>query len=201
MTVMGLRLIFYLICISLQLAFYRETAYAQLDRNTVDRTKEPEVRGSEAVETVVGRIERSAIFENDYGYIRRIAWVETRDGLNRTATFRDGYHGGLWQVDEVIFQETKDPVRYPQLLDKYEQLQTEFAIDWSAVGWVELRKPLYSGLAVYLYMTTIVGNIPLNVHDQADHWKRNYNRLYVGVAVEEYVNLVGQLETMSSGTV
>jgi len=90
-SVIGLRSII-LICINL--VFYRETTYAQ-DRSAVDRTIEPEVRGNEAVETVVSRIERSAIFDNDYGYIRRIAWVETKDGLNRTATFRDGYHGGL----------------------------------------------------------------------------------------------------------
>ena len=43
----------------------------------VDLTREPEVRGSLVVETVVDRIERSAIFENDFGYMRRIAWAET----------------------------------------------------------------------------------------------------------------------------
>ena len=63
-------------------------AYAQ---DGVDLTTEPEVRGSLAVQTAVDGIERSAIFENDFGYIRRIAWVETRDGLNRTFTFRPGY--------------------------------------------------------------------------------------------------------------
>ena len=198
-SVIGLRSIFYLICINL--VFYRDTAYAQ-DRSAVDRTIEPEVRGNEVVETVVSRIERSAIFENDYGYIRRIAWVETRDGLNRTATFRNGYHGGLWQVDEVVFQETIDTVTYPQLLEKYQQIQVEFAIDWSTTRWEDLRKPLYSGLAIYLYMVTIIGiteSIPLNIHDQADHWKRNY-RLHVEVTVEEFVTLVGELETMTVGT-
>jgi len=199
MILIGLRSIFYLICIIL--VFYRDIAYAQ-DRSTVDRTIEPEVRGSEAVETVVGRIERAAIFENDYGYLRRIAWVETRDGLNYAATFRVGYHGGLWQVDEVVFQETKDTMKYPQLLEKYQQIQVEFTIDWSTTQWGDLRKPLYSGLAVYLYMVTIIGineSIPLNIHDQADHWKRNY-KFHIEVTVEEFVTLVGELETMTVGT-
>ena len=70
------------------------------------------------------RIERSAIFGNDFGYIRRIAWAETRDGLNRTFTFiyiiRPDYHGGLWQVDEVVFQE---------IVEKYEQILAEFDIE------------------------------------------------------------------------
>jgi len=195
-SVIGWKSIFYLICINM--VFYHETAYAQF-HSAVDRTIEPEVRGSEAVETVASRIERSAIFDNDYGYIRRIAWVETRDGLNRTKTFRDGYHGGLWQVDEAVFQVTKDTVTYPQLLEKYEQIQVEFGIDWSPVGWVELRKPLYSGLAVYLYMFTRNERIPLNIQDQASHWERNYNRLHVEVTVEEFVILVGQLESRASG--
>ena len=89
-------------------------------------TKEPEIRGSLEVETVVDLIERSAIFPNDFGYIRRIAWAETQDGLNRTFTFRSGYRGGMWQVDEVVSQETKNTVAYPLLVEKYEQILVEF---------------------------------------------------------------------------
>ena len=133
------------------------------------------------------RIERSAIFGNDFGYIRRIAWAETRDGLNRTFTFRPGYHGGLWQVDEVVFQETKDTLAYPLLDEKYEQILVEFDIEWSRVQWVELRKPLYSGLAVWLYMFTRTEAIPLNIQDQANHWRRNYNRLHAQLTVEKFV--------------
>ena len=90
-------------------------------------------------------------------------------------------------------------MRYPQLLGKYEQIQVEFDIDWSTTGWVELRKPLYSGLAAFLYMFTRIERIPLNIHDQAEHWKRNYNRIHVEITVEEFIILVNQLETMTSG--
>ena len=167
---------FYLICGLLYSCY--STAYAQ---DGVDLTTEPEVRGSLVVETVVDRIERSAIFENDFGYIRRIAWVETRDGLNRTFTFRPGYHGGLWQVDEVVFEETKNTATYPLLIEKYQQIRVEFDIEWPTVEWEELRKPLHCGLTVWLYMFTRNESIPLNIHDQGDHWKRNsnYNRLYI----------------------
>ena len=133
------------------LCSHHYAGYAQGDG--VDMTRVPEVRGSLAVETVVvDRIKRSAIFKNDFGYIRRIAWVETRDGLNRTFTFRPGYHGGLWQVDEVVFLETQNTLAYPQLIDKHQQILVEFDIEWAAVEWEELRKPLHSGLAVWLYI-------------------------------------------------
>ena len=90
---------FYLIYTLLCSHYY--AGYAQGDG--IDMTREPEVRGSLAVETVVDRIERSAIFENDFGYIRRIAWVETRDGLNRTFTFRPGYHGDCGKLMRWCF--------------------------------------------------------------------------------------------------
>ena len=136
---------FYLICALLCSCY--SIAYAQ---DGADLTTEPEVRGSLVVETVVDRIERSAIFKNDFGYIRRIAWVETRDGLNRTFTFRPGYHGGLWQVDEVVFQETKNTAAYPLLFEKYQQIRVEFDIEWPTVDWEELRKSLHCGLAVVI---------------------------------------------------
>ena len=186
---------FYLICALL--CSYHYTGYAQGDG--VDMTREPEVRGSLAVETVVDRIQHSAIFENDFGYIRRIAWVETRDGLNRSFTFRPGYHGGLWQVDEVVFMETQNTSVYPQLVDKHEQILAEFDIEWAAVEWEDLRKPLHCGLAAWLYMFTRYEAIPLNIHDQADHWKRNYNRLYAELTVDEFVIRVNQLEAMNTG--
>ena len=50
-------------------------------------------------------------------------------------------------------------------------------------------------------MFTRSESIPLNIHDQADHWKRNYNRLHhVDFTVEEFVLRVNQLETMTAGS-
>ena len=60
----------------------------------VDMTMMPEKRGSLIVETVVDRIRQSMIFDDDFGYFRRICWVETQDGANYMTTFRPGYHGG-----------------------------------------------------------------------------------------------------------
>ena len=43
-------------------------------------------------------------------------------------------------------------------------------------------------------------SIPLNIHDQTDHWKRNYNRLHhVDFTVVEFVLRVNQLESMTAG--
>ena len=157
---------------------------------TVDLAQKHEMSGSKVVEAVVDRIARSEIFENDFGYIRRISWVETKDGLDKL-TFRPNYHGGLWQMDENVFKQTKDTNTYPTLTEKFVRIETEFQINWVSVHWNDLRKPLHCGLAVHLYMFTRVERIPLNVQDQAEHWKKNYNREHKQVVtfVDEVVKI------------
>ena len=136
---------------------------------------------------------RSEIFENNFGYIRRISWVETEDGLEKL-TFRPNYHGGLWQMDEKVFKQTKDINTYPALTKKFARIQSEFQINWVSVQWNDLRKPLHCGLAVHLYMFTRAERIPLNIKDQAEHWKRNYNRKHKQVIT--FVDEVVKIESM-----
>ena len=162
---------------------------------TVDLAQKHEMSGSKVVEAVVDRIARSEIFENDFGYVRRISWVETKDGLEKL-TFRPNYHGGLWQMDEKVFKQTKDTNTYPTLTEKFAKIEAEFQISWVSVQWNDLRKPLHCGLAVHLYMFTRVEKIPLNVQHQAEHWKRNYNREHKQVVV--FVDEVVNIESMNS---
>ena len=143
----------------------------------VDLTLKPEITGRDVVDTVIDQIKRSEIFGNDFGYIRRIAAVESNYGLDHAKTFRPGYHGGIWQMDEAIFEKTKDTSSYPALNEKYDEIDSEFDIDWPNVKWEDLRKPFHGGLASHLYMNTCANeSIPSSVQDQARHWKNNYNR-------------------------
>lgn len=63
-----------------------------------DQTRQPEARGPQVVEAVVSYISESCIFPSDKLYLRRLAYVETQDGMNAT-TYRPGYYGGIWQVN------------------------------------------------------------------------------------------------------
>ena len=143
----------------------------------VDLTLKPEITGRDVVDTVIDQIKHSGIFGNDFGYIRRIAAVESNYGLDHAETFRPGYHGGIWQMDEAIFEKTKDTSSYPALNEKYDKIDSEFDIGWPTVKWEDLRKPFHGGLASHLYMNTCTNEcIPSSVQDQARHWKNNYNR-------------------------
>ena len=152
------------------------TIYAENPYNERDQTREPEAAGSKLVETVLIRIEAAKISEDDqmYNYLRRVARVESSDGLD-DSTYRDGYHGGLWQVDEPLFLVTQDNTTYPQLTDKHKLVNDQFKVDWMTMQWRELRKPLWSGMAACLYMCAVGGKIPSSISKQAEHWSKNYN--------------------------
>ena len=153
---------------------------------------------------VVSQIKIAYIFDNNYihDYIRRIAWVESRDGLDNT-TYNGDYHGGLWKVDRQFFLMTQN-ISYKGMKGKHELIMKQFSIDWSSLQWKNLRIPLWSGLAAYLYMFTIDKKLPssYNVLDQADHWSENYNkrREYPRtIEREEFEEKVKELDDNISG--
>ena len=169
--------------------------------HVVNLSREPEAAGPEVVDTVVSQIESAKIFEDDHmhDYVRHIAMVESKDGLDNT-TYREGYHGGLWQVDEMMFLVTKN-TSYPILRDKYKIVKKQFDTDWMSVHWKDLRIPLWSGLAACLYMCTVDEEIPSSIDKQADHWNRNYNSKKESPRKpEEFVVKVKELE-MNTGII
>ena len=140
----------------------------------VDRTLQPEASGANVVRAVVNKIE--AVFGDDNQFLRRVAYVESIDGTHRD-TYRNGYHGGIWQVDELGFRDTQDVASHPGLPARYDLIRQKFGINWPDVEWVDLRRPLYSGLAARLFLLNIPDPIPCDVAEQAAYWKRYYNTI------------------------
>ena len=140
--------------------------------------------GSDVVEAVITRLKRCDIFREDHQFLRRLAFVETRDGADENTQ----ESGGIWGLHKdklnvlhsdvslfsnktirrvvneciamVVIENTKEPV-VP-------------SVDF-------LNKPLLSGLAagLYLYYLEINGtaSIPLagNRTRQAQFWKKYYH--------------------------
>ena len=65
-----------------------------------DLTRQPNISGQGVVHVITDMIKESAIFPDDKGFLRRTAHVESNDGMN-TETYREGFHGGIWQVFTV----------------------------------------------------------------------------------------------------
>ena len=142
----------------------------------VDLTVVPETSGTKVVESVVSKIQLSGIFDDDHSFLSRIAFVESKDGTDSN-TYRAGYGGGIWQVDRIAFQATKDISSHPALVGKHKKIKKAFNIDWSSVQWMDLRKPFYSGIAARLFLSNIAKQIPpaSDTMGQAQYWKTHYN--------------------------
>ena len=156
-----------------------------------DLTTQPGTSGNAVVSACISRIEQSGIFTSDNEMLRRIAYVETNDG-NDADTYRSGYHGGIWAVNEDLFNETKNTASYSALTYLHQEIQSTFSIQWSSVEWNDLRRPLYSALAARLYFYTVSVSIPIssNIQPQATYWVTYYNPTG---NVSNFVMLVNEL--------
>ena len=153
--------------------------------------------GSAIVLLTIARLQQSGIFADDNELLRRIAYVETRDGTAEN-TYRQGYNGGIWAVDENIFNDTQNINIYPRLRAKFDQIRRQFNVDWCSVRWSDLRKPLYSAIAARLALYNLPRTIPNagEVTTQAQLWADYYHQ---GGSVSEFVAVAGELEGMFSG--
>jgi hypothetical protein len=82
---------------SLFVAFVIFALYLESCISAVDRTREDRAVGADIVEAVVDIIRENCIYTNDRVFLRRLAYVASKDGLN-TDTFRPHFYGGIWQV-------------------------------------------------------------------------------------------------------
>jgi receptor-type tyrosine-protein phosphatase Q len=137
----------------------------------------------------------SGVFTSDNEMLRRIAYVETSYG-NDLDTYQSGYDGGIWAVDQQLFNTTQDTATFPALITLHQQIQTNFFIEWSSVQWSDLRRPLYSALAARLYFYTVSDAIPLSssIQSQATYWVTHYNTLG---SASDFVTRVNELVTIS----
>ena len=169
-----------------------------------DLTLEPNAAGADVVRATVAKVlsasrNEQRIFGNriNYWLLRRIAYVETRDGLDYTITSDQNYHGGIWRVDEDVFNN----VRTNSAIQSYrDAVESVFDIRWNIMSWTELRKPLYSALATALNLVAekddnCLSSITL---EQALCWLMRHRRISepaVGnqAAIERYKAAVAAL--------
>ena len=145
--------------------------------------------GTDVVLLSISYIHQTAIFRDDKNILRRIAFVETKDGSNLDV-FNQGNSGGIWAVDEDTFLSMKIN---SFLFQKHEEIRQLYGIDWKAVQWSELSKPLYSALAARLVLFIAPEDIPSSeaVPAQAQFWKDHYNG---DGSVKDFIKSINKLE-------
>ena len=161
----------------------------------VDKTMQKREAGLDVVVATIDQLKQLSIFPTTNLLLRRIAYVETRDGVD-VETYRDGYYGGIWQVDEKIFNSTKDNTTFPALNSLLADVFTVIGLRWMDVDWTELERPFFSGLATIIYLNALPVSIPGpgNVREQGIFWKAYFNSDPADT-VENFVSSVEELES------
>ena len=144
--------------------------------------------GTDVVLLSIAYIHQVAIFQDDNDLLRRIAFVETKDG-----SYLDAFNnsGGIWAVNEDTFLNMQIN---SSLFQKHEEIRQLFGIDWKAVQWSELNKPLYSALAARLVLFIAPKDIPSSdtVLAQARFWRDHYNG---DGSVKDFMQAANKLES------
>lgn len=164
----------------------------------VDLTLVAESSGSDVVLACVALVQDSQLFPATSRLLRRIAYVESTDGSDPD-TYRAGFDGGIWQVEESVFLATQD-TSDPDLAALIDGVNQQFGIDWVQMQWSDLRVPLFSAIAARLFLSTVMDSIPLarDISAQAQYWMTNYNQAGDTQEFIDDVELPEQLEGIVS---
>ena len=152
--------------------------------------------GPGVVNAVLDAIECSGVFEDDHRFMRRLAYIETGNGVSDTYT-------GIWGNTSVFQLQNIDNLvlnaNYSTLLD---QIRKNLSIDVLNAKWdfEKSKEPLVSGVLArfYLHIVTVVNEQPIppagDICGQAIFWDSYYKRSDRFTKSVDFIVSVNQLE-------
>ena len=138
----------------------------------VDRMLEDGATGEDVVKATADKIRESGIFGDDHDFLRRMAKVESDNGMQMGL-------GGIWRVDSGTFKDVNGFILSQQETPTLQsQFEEHFCFSWSAdvTEYRAMDVPLYSALTVMVYLSSIGQNISQNIEQQAKLWTKYLNR-------------------------
>ena len=153
-------------------------------------------KGKAVVHDVLAMIKEANIFDSDHNFMRRLAYVETRDGEHLIAS-----HGkyGIWGFDLLNFFNAiaNATIYHPVAASVSQRVCEKFGINLSSLHSRDVIKPLVSGVLARFYLlalnVTRNKSIPLTIPEQAIFWKEEYSsRPWLNVSY--FVDLVQELK-------
>ena len=175
------------------------------------RMNQDGANGSCVVEAVLKHLEDSGIFPPDHGFMRRIAYVETKDGTNITentnVVILEHKRVGIWGLSDNMVNSMRHQLKlhrhetkYDILAEYSEQIYRKFDVSMTGDEKLNLRIPLVSGIAARFYFEylTVLRNeeLPEDLARQAFFWA-SYYRLRETDFIE-FEEKVFKLEGMSN---
>ena len=166
--------------------------------NETDETLTPGANGSDVVEAVISKLSLLENIGPDHRFMRRLAYVETRDGAVEN-------EGGIWGVDDDKLGQIREALidqtarGHTELNVATQDITSKCKVDLqSSLYMQQMSIPLYSGLAarlvLYLWNVSRKEAIPLagNVTGQARFWASQYHQ---GGDQQHFLNSVLSLES------
>jgi len=135
--------------------------------NDVDLTTVAGTSGENVVIAVINQIKDSCVFQNDFLFLKRLAYVNSNYGTSAD-TYRSGYDGGIWQVDLSQYEETLSGT-------SFNDIEAAFGIKWTSTTWSDLRKPLFSGIGMMLLIELHSSSEPKTILEQAKFYESELN--------------------------
>ena len=162
----------------------------------VDLTVVENAVGADVVLATITKIENAEIFPSDKRILRRIAYVETADGVTPPPERTSVDYGGIWSVNNDNFlstQESADVLK--QINDAFKEELLSSGVElWEELEWKDLNRPLWSALAARLWIHRVLAvRIPTasDIEGQAFFWKHYYN---TDGDTDKFIDDVEQLE-------
>ena len=151
--------------------------------------------GSEVVNTVVIILECSGVFEDDNVFMRRLAYVETRDGAEGQGST------GIWNATKHHLNSMAYGVLIRSFPDLVDQTCEKFGVDMKVAvrnpESLDLTDPLVSGVVArfYLHYVTVQEGLQIpsaeDVNGQAAFWASWFNRT---ATPQYFTNRVAELK-------
>ncbi|CAI9741730.1 Hypothetical predicted protein [Octopus vulgaris] len=132
----------------------------------VDLTLKSGETSNATIDATIRKIRDNCILAQDYYFLRRLAVAQ----MNSIAATT----GGIWRVTSAQLTTVQSACN-GILKTNCSKAKTEFNVDVSALTMSDLQIPLYSGLAMSLFILKSVSPVPLQKAQQAQSWKTHIN--------------------------
>ena len=184
--------------------------FRSFSASRVDRTLDDGAIGSNVVRATIAKLrvtnllQRSSCSGSLYQFLRRIAYVESKDGTVNSSREQLRVNGGIWRVNMARFGESKNITDYdisflwPALHFNRDALTQPFynsthrglglPVMWNVTQYQDLSKPLYSATAALLTLlyipvrrssNMITGiNYPVNCETVRSHQAQVWSAAY-----------------------
>lgn len=138
--------------------------YTEQCESCIDLTRTADSTGTPVVLATIDVLSQTGIFPDDSDFLRRVAYLVSQDG-------NASISGGIWGITESVFINTVANVDD----FTFTAISNGLGIEWDQVQSSDLSMPLYSALALKIYLGIAYVEVDYeSLNEQATIWEELY---------------------------